>query len=156
MKFFVKSLEFPPVGISKWASEDEGSPTSGLLEFEGGEGLESRFLEEIKCSKKGIGLEDGWKSSGGNEDRKARVNNNTLRNGLKKWEGRDSSLSVKRLVMKTKYSNVNFKVSWNLEEAISKIIETCAKLSFDFKGNKVKMVDIMAVMMRKLMLGGGS
>ena len=58
--------------------------------------------------------------------------------------------------MKTRYSKVNFKVSRNLEEGISNIIETGVKLGFDFKGKKVKMVDIMAVMMRKLMLGQGS
>ncbi|KAK0606992.1 hypothetical protein LWI29_007494 [Acer saccharum] len=112
----------------------------GCLNFKEERGLKPRFLEEIKSSKKGIELEDGWKSSGGNEDRKKEslafqsgeisanwpgntvVNNTTLQNGLKKWKGRDSSVSVKRLNMKTKYSNVNFKVSWNLEGGFLRLL----------------------------------
>ncbi|KAK1578779.1 hypothetical protein Q3G72_033102 [Acer saccharum] len=87
-------------------------------------------------------IERPWGISG-NWPGKAGVNNTTLRNGLKKWKGRDSSVSIKRLVMKTRYSNVNFKLMLG------------GGSEFDFKGNKVKMVDIMAIMMRKLMLGGG-
>ncbi|KAK0601848.1 hypothetical protein LWI29_028035 [Acer saccharum] len=77
------------------------------------------------------------KSNGRNED-------------PKKWKVRDSSVSVKKHVMKTRYSKVNFKVSRNLEEGISNIIETGVILGFDFKGKKVKMVDILAVLLKTI------
>ncbi|KAK0602701.1 hypothetical protein LWI29_036074 [Acer saccharum] len=56
--------------------------------------------------------------------------------------------------MKTRYSKVNFKVS--RKEGISNIIETGVKLGFDFKGKKVKMVDILVVLLKKLMPSRGS
>ncbi|KAK0579344.1 hypothetical protein LWI29_024872 [Acer saccharum] len=96
------------------------------------------------CYREGFaGPIKSGKSIGRNENRK-------------KWKVRDSSVSVKKHVMKTRYSKVNFKVSWNLEEGITKIIETGVKLGFDFKGKKVKMVDILAVLWKKLMSSGGS
>ena len=42
--------------------------------------------------------------------------------------------------------------AWNLEEGISKVIETRVNLGFDFKGKSVKVADIMAELKRKLKL----
>ncbi|KAI9200709.1 hypothetical protein LWI28_012014 [Acer negundo] len=114
----------------------------------GGEERESEEGNEIKCSggKKWEIYVEGANKAG--------ENNVTVHTVLKKRKVQNLCVSVKRRIMKTRYSNVNFKVSWNLEDGISKIIETIVNLGFDFKGNSVNMADIMAELKRKLKLVG--
>ena len=56
--------------------------------------------------------------------------------------------------MKTRYSKFNYKVAWNLEEEISKVINVGVALGFDFNGKKVGINDIFAEAKNKLKARG--
>ncbi|KAK0602017.1 hypothetical protein LWI29_029619 [Acer saccharum] len=73
---------------------------------------------------------------------------------VKKRNGRSSCLSVKGNGMKTRYSKFNYKVSWSLEEEISKVVEVGVALGFDFNGKKVGIIDIFAEAKNKLKARG--
>ena len=56
--------------------------------------------------------------------------------------------------MKPRSLKSNFKMSWYLEEEISKAIKIGVALGFDFNGKEVGLADIFAEAKRKLILGG--
>ncbi|KAI9177736.1 hypothetical protein LWI28_018587 [Acer negundo] len=69
----------------------------------------------------------------------------------KRMKGTDYCLVVKGHDMKLRSSKNCFNMSWNLEEEIFKVIDYGIDVGYDFKDKKVKMVDIFAKAISKLM-----
>ncbi|KAK1581639.1 hypothetical protein Q3G72_007620 [Acer saccharum] len=68
----------------------------------------------------------------------------------KRRNGRESGLSAKGHGMKTRSSNINYKMPWYLKEEISKFIDIGIALGVDFNDKKVRLADIVAKAYSKL------